>query len=90
MVGAAGEAHQSGGGEIIERRRAERFERAELGDRLPVDGHDHPLAACGPAHDGGDVVAELPHTDALHVCSVARVYTSRLGRDRPIRYRPRP
>jgi hypothetical protein len=56
---------EPGRNEVVQPDRGHRLERTELGDRRPVHGHDHALAACGAADDGGDVVPQLPDPDAF-------------------------
>jgi len=40
-------------------------QRAQLGDRFAVDGHDQTFTVAGPANDGSDLVPEFSYTDAV-------------------------
>ena len=49
---------------------AGRVERPDLGGGDAVDRDHDALARAGPAHDGGDVVAQLADADPFHAATL--------------------
>ncbi len=52
-----------------------RAERAELGDRAAVDGHDDALSGAGPPDDGSEVRSQLSDPHGVHGPQCTQVYT---------------
>jgi alkylation response protein AidB-like acyl-CoA dehydrogenase len=65
-VVAAGGDDQAAGDEVLDRRALAGvgFDRAELGDGPPPDGHDDPFAGLGPPQRLGQLGPEHPHVHA--------------------------